>query len=61
MAKKKTYGYVTGADGKPERDKNGKIKVTDQTFDPRKGSLDYEGTTKRRFALGDTIKTLRGK
>ena len=49
--KKKTHGHTVG--------RNGKVSVTDETFDPRRGSLDFEGTTKRRFALGDSIRTLR--
>ena len=51
MARKKTYGH--------DFDRNGRLIVTDETFNPRKGSLDFEGTTRRRFGLADSIRTLR--
>ncbi|MEU7907944.1 hypothetical protein [Actinoplanes sp. NPDC049118] len=51
MARRKTYGHDFDSKGRPV--------VTDQTFNPRKGSLDFEGTSKRRFGLGDSIRTLR--
>jgi hypothetical protein len=50
MARTKTHGHAV---------RDGKLVVTDETFNPRKGSLDFEGTTKRRFALGDSIRTFR--
>ncbi|MFC3384707.1 hypothetical protein ACFOHP_22580 [Couchioplanes caeruleus subsp. azureus] len=46
---KKTHGHAF--------DKKGRLVITDETFNPRKGSLDFEGTTKRRFGLGDSIRT----
>ena len=39
LKKKKTYGHDT--------DKNGRLVVVDETFNPRKGDLYMEGTTKR--------------
>lgn len=51
MARKKTYGHDFDGKGRPV--------VTDETFNPRKGSLEFEGTTKRRFGLGDSIRTFR--
>ncbi len=49
--KKKTHGH--------DLDKHGRVVVTDETFNPRKGDLYMEGTTKRRFGLGDSIRTFR--
>jgi hypothetical protein len=51
MARKKTYGH--------DFDSKGRLILTDETFTPRRGSLNFEGTTKRRFGLGDSIRTLR--
>lgn len=48
--RKKTYGHDI---------RGGKVVVTDETFNPRKGSLDFEGTTKRRWGLGDSIRTFK--
>jgi hypothetical protein len=57
---RKTRGYHEewdGSDYRPVRDRKGRIVVTEQGA--RQGSLDFEGTTKRRFGLGDSIRTLR--
>jgi hypothetical protein len=49
--KKKTHGH--------DIDRKGNVVITDETYDPRKGDLWFEGTTKRRFGLGDSIRTFR--
>jgi hypothetical protein len=49
---KRAYGHTI---------RHGRPVVIDETFKPRKGSLDFEGTTRRRYGLGDTIRTLRGR
>jgi len=46
---KKTYGMDFDAKDRPVVIEESK----------KKGSLYYEGTTKRRFALGDSIRTFR--
>ena len=50
-ASKKTHGVAV--------DYNTGRAVVYETGDRRRGSLDFEGTTKRRFALADSIRTLR--
>ena len=49
--KKKTYGHAVD-------DNTGRAAVY-EVSDQRKGSLDFEGTTKRRFGLADSIRTFR--